>query len=204
MSDEFILGLLHCRACPRLAQHLAAQARLHPDHHNAPVPPVGPPQAPVLLVGLAPGADGANRTGMPFVGDPSARFLQQAMHAAGLSLNPDPDRVRVRITNAVKCLPPANKVQAAELNTCVDRWLRQEMNAPVTVALGRVAWRGCRRVMGLSAAALPFAMGAHLETAQGHLLVGLHPSPLNTRTGRLDLAGMTALLAQAKRLATAD
>src|SRR5688500_8015310 len=122
-----------CTLCPRLASFLAATARKFPDYHCKPVAPFGDPAPRLLIVGLAPGMHGANRTGRPFTGDYAGILLYESLHALGLSTAPtsvdrfDGLQLRgVRITNAVKCLPPENKPLPAEINTC-NQYLRAEL-----------------------------------------------------------------------------
>ena len=118
-----------CQQCPRLVAYRDAVRLIHPDYHGAPVGQWGPAKAKVLVVGLAPGLHGAHRTGRAFVGDSSGSFLFTALHARGFASDPDPAKARLRnlrITNAVKCLPPQNQVKAAELHQCA-RYLEQEL-----------------------------------------------------------------------------
>ena len=112
-----------CRACPRLAAHLATVREAHPDYHCQPVGAWGSPRARLLIVGLAPGLHGANRCGQPFTGDASGAFLFAALSRSGFASDPDPARARlrnVRITNAVKCLPPGNRPLAADRSSNRD------------------------------------------------------------------------------------
>jgi uracil-DNA glycosylase len=118
-----------CVLCPRLASFLAATARAHPEYHCKPVAPFGDRQPRLLIVGLAPGMHGANRTGRPFTGDYAGILLYESLHELGLASAPSSvDRFDglelrgVRITNAVKCLPPENKPLPAEIRTC-NRYL---------------------------------------------------------------------------------
>lgn len=172
-------ALAACVRCPRLVQHLAGRRRAHPDHHNLPVAPFGPTDADVLIVGLAPGADGANRTGRPFVGDPSGDLLQASLEQTGMVH-------LVRITNAVKCLPPDNRPTAAEARTCAAAWLEPELASVTAVlALGRLAHNAVVRALGAAQSAHPFQhLGKH-EIGRWSLVDCYHPSPRNTRTGRL-------------------
>lgn len=195
-------SLARCRRCRRLAAHLRARRRSHPDHHNAPVTGWGDPAAPLVLVGLAPGPNGANRTGLPFHGDPSATFLTDAMAAEGLFRDGAPHGVW--ITNAVRCLPPGNKPTTAEVRTCAARWLAPELRtARVVLALGRVAHDAVLRLHGRVLARHRFAHGAAHPLDGATLVDSLHPSPLNTRTGRLDAAALRRVLAQARDAAAA-
>ena len=101
----------------------------HPDWHNGPVGAVGDVDAHLLIVGLAPGRLGANRTGIPFVGDESSRWLIERLVAAGCMTH-DGKPQGIRITNAVKCLPPGNRPTGPEIRTCSERWLIKELDAP--------------------------------------------------------------------------
>jgi len=202
--------LLQCRACPRLAAGLAALRAAEPAWHNAPVPAWGDPEATVLLIGLAPGRRGANRTGRPFVGDPSGDWVQRALIELG-ALAPDGEPRGVRITNAVKCLPPKNRPTAAELATCRTRWLTRELQGgpPVLVTLGRVAHTATLDALGVPRKAAPFAHAARhvLFDPWGRTRVlrdSYHPSPLVTRTGRMSWASFRAELAAALADGAAD
>src|SRR6187399_2838172 len=122
-----------CTLCPRLAAFLAKAAHANPDHHCKPVAPFGEAEPQLLIVGLAPGMHGANRTGRPFTGDYAGILLYDSLHRLGLSTAPTSvdrsDGLRllgVRITNAVKCLPPENKPLPAEIKTC-NQYLAAEL-----------------------------------------------------------------------------
>ena len=193
-------ALSDCRRCPRLVAHLSERRARHPDHHNGPVPGWGPPDAPLVLVGLAPGPNGANRTGVPFHGDPSADFLLDAMAAAGLYEGDSPRSVF--ITNTVRCLPPANRPTGLEVRTCASTWLLAELqHARVVVALGRVAHDAVLRLHGRVLAHHPFQHGGQHALDGRSLIDSLHPSPLNTRTGRLTAGQLYAVLRQARLVA---
>lgn len=186
--------LSDCVACPRLAAHLAAWRLARPGDHARPVPTAGPADAPLGLVGLAPGPHGANRTGIPFVGDPSGATLRGSLARVGAD--------RVWVTNVVRCLPPRNRPTAGERRACAERWLRPELEAAparVLVALGAVAWTELHRLAG--ARAPGFTHGARSTVRLGGhdraVHACFHPSPLNTRTGRLDDAGLDRVLVAA-------
>lgn len=210
-------SLLDCALCPRLAAFLQ-QARLdHPDWHCRPVPPHGDPAARVLVVGLAPGFRGANRTGRPFCGDQSGHWLYRALFETGFASSPDPltaggELSGLCITNAVKCVPPENKPTTTEILACRARWLDSELaasEAAVLIALGNIA-HSSMVAMHLGAAgkgtagAFPFAHGAthrlHLGGKDRILLDSFHPSPLNTRTGRLSWEAFLGLFERARQL----
>ena len=126
---------MNCTDCPRLAGFLAGVRGSRPDYHARPVPAFGDPRARLLIVGLAPGMHGANRTGRPFTGDYAGILLYETLHAFGFGSQPvsqaADDDLRLsdcRITNAVKCLPPENKPEPAEIRTC-NHYLATELKA---------------------------------------------------------------------------
>lgn len=202
----------HCRLCPRLAEHLRALRAEHPDYHARPVPPFGDGQAGLLIVGLAPGRHGANRTGRPFTGDHAGVLLYRMLYKHGLASRPESvsadDDLRLRgcrITNAVKCLPPANRPLAAEVAAC-NRYLRRELNdmppAGVLLALGGIAHQAVLRAFDLRPKDYPFGHGRHYRLPGGlHLLDSYHLSRQNTNTGRLTPAMFEQVLRRAVRLA---
>jgi uracil-DNA glycosylase family 4 len=156
----------------------------------------GDPQAAVLVVGLAPGAGGANRTGRPFTGDFAGEWLYAALIRHGLArgqfaARPDDglELAGCRITNAVRCVPPENRPTGSEIRTC-RRFLAEELGAlpapKVVLALGRVAWESVLRARGLSPGRFPFAHEAVARLPDGTALVGTyHTSRYNVNTGRL-------------------
>ena len=161
-----------------MQQQFRQLRRDYPDHWNRPVPPVGPENAPLLIVGLAPGMHGANRTGVPFRGDVAGELLYSTLEQLGI-------RNQVRITNAVKCLPIANLPNAAEIDQC-RRFLVEELNSPrVLLALGGVAHRAILKALGLPLASWKFSHGARHELDQQWLVDSYHCSRYNTQTGRL-------------------
>ena len=142
---------IDCRQCPRLSGFLDTVQEKYPDYYCRPVPPFGDPDARLVIVGLAPGMHGANRTGRPFTGDHAGIMLYQMLHKHGFSsdvesLSAD-DSLTLsdcRITNAVKCLPPDNKPIGAEINTCNEFLageLQQVAENAVVLALGGIAHR---------------------------------------------------------------
>lgn len=184
-----------CTRCQRLAGHLAAVRSDYPGYHAAPVAPFGPPDASLLIVGLAPGMHGANATGRPFTGDHAGILLYRTLHAFDFSNQPDavaPDDglmlTGCRVTNAVKCLPPQNKPTPAEIRTC-NGYLAAEIDAVaprIILALGRIAHDAVLRAHGLALAAYPFAHGAEHDLGQGRRLFdSYHCSRYNTQTRRL-------------------
>ena len=204
-----VLG--QCRACERLTAFREENAAAHPDWHNAPVGLYGDPRAQLLVVGLAPGLRGANRTGIPFCGDDSGDWLWDALHREGYceqasARDSAPALRGAAITNAVKCGPPANKPTAAETNTCrehLERELSSLRDLRVIVALGRVAHDAVLRVFGIPPKEKPFAHGKVHRLEERPILVDcFHPSPLNTRTGRLSKAQWRRTWAKAAKLVT--
>ena len=204
--------LSECRDCPRLAKFLTAARKEHPDWVNEPVAAFGDPEARLLVVGLAPGLGGANRTGRPFTGDRSGEWLWSALQREGFA-NRDRGDSRgdglvltgAAVTNAVKCVPPGNKPTGGEIATC-RRWLAADRAAfaqvRVVVALGKVAHDAWLALAGAKRAAFPFAHGAVHRLPDAPVLVdSFHPSPLNTQTGRMSKAAWRAVWKKAARLA---
>jgi uracil-DNA glycosylase len=185
-----------CILCPRLAAHLAEVRAQCPGYHARPVPPFGVEQPRLLIVGLAPGMHGANRTGRPFTGDYAGLLLYETLHRYGFSNQPngvDPEDglqlLDCRITNAVKCLPPQNKPLPAEVQTC-NVYLEQELAAlpedAVILALGRVAHEAVLRAVKSRPGQFIFAHGARHDLPGGvRLFDSYHCSRYNTQTRRL-------------------
>ena len=200
-----------CTLCPRLAAHLAHMRELHPDYHNAPVPPFGDPAARLVVVGLAPGAHGANRSGRPFTGDFAGLLLYRTLYDAGFASAPEStsatDSLRLidcRITNAVKCLPPANKPTTPEVDEC-NRYLRAELTVvrpgSVLLALGAIAHRAVLRAFALKLNGHPFGHGRLYALPGGiRLLDSYHCSRYNTQTRRLTESMFRDVVEQAKSL----
>ena len=198
-----------CPRCPRLVALREQVRRKHPDYHAAPVPAFGPPDAPLLIVGLAPGMHGANATGRAFTGDHAGLLLYRTLHEHGFASAPESrpgDNLRLigaRITNAVKCLPPANKPVAAEVNRCGE-FLAPELAGPrVIVALGGVAHKAVLRSLGLRQSAMAFGHGQeHTLAADGGderlLIDSYHCSRYNTQTRRLTPAMFDRIFARAR------
>ena len=204
-----------CSACPRLADYLDSVRRRYPHYHAAPVPAFGPSGARLLVVGLAPGLHGANATGRPFTGDHAGILLYRTLHGLGLASRPEalgPDdgmELRdCRITNAVRCVPPANKPEGAEVQRCRDylAWdLERVPEGGVVLALGRVAHDAVLAAESLVRARHPFAHGARHGLSRGRTLVDCyHCSRYNTQTGRLTEAMFREVFAQARRLLEAS
>lgn len=197
-----------CQRCPRLAEFLQGLRATHPDYHNAPVPPFGRLDAPLLIVGLAPGMHGANATGRPFTGDFAGILLYSALHRCGLATAPESqsandglELIACRITNAVKCLPPQNKPTTAEADTC-NEFLRAEIDASgarAILALGSIAHRAVLKALGLRLSAWPFGHGARHEVRGGLSLIdSYHCSRYNTQTRRLTEAMFVEVLTAAR------
>lgn len=188
--------LPRCTACPRLTDFLAEVRQWHSGYHAAPVEPFGDPRARLLVVGLAPGMHGANRTGRPFTGDFAGILLYETLHRFGFADRPQSlsadDGLCLsdcRITNAVKCLPPANKPEPAEIKTC-NRFLAAELASSgdlrVILALGQVAHKAVLAAVGFRQTAHPFRHGARYVLPDGRVLYdSYHCSRYNTQTRRL-------------------
>ncbi len=201
----------NCRLCPRLAGFLDEVREQHPDYHCRPVAPFGSARHRLLIVGLAPGMHGANRTARPFTGDHAGILLYRTLHKQGFATRPDSfaanDGLRLRdcrITNAVKCLPPGNKPLPAEVRTC-NRYLESELAAlrpgAVVVALGSIAHTAVLRAIGQRPTSCRFVHGAEHELPKGlRLLDSYHCSRLNTNTSRLTPAMFDRVFARARHL----
>jgi len=199
-----------CRACPRLATFLDDVNERYPDYYCKPVPPFGDASARFLIVGLAPGMHGANRTGRPFTGDHAGILLYQMLHKYGFSsheesLAADDDLrlTKCRITNAVKCLPPDNKPVGAEINTC-NAYLANELSAlpesSVVLALGGIAHRAIIKAQAMRQADFKFAHAALHDLGSLQLLDSYHCSRYNTNTRRLTNDMFDAIFAHAREL----
>lgn len=199
-----------CRACPRLAEFLDDVRERFPDYYCGPVPPFGDDAARLLIVGLAPGMHGANRTGRPFTGDHAGILLYEMLHKFGFSSGPQSlsatdglALIDCRITNAVKCLPPNNKPVGAEINTC-NAFLSGELATlatdAVVLALGGIAHRAVIKATGRRQADYRFAHAAVHELGAYRLLDSYHCSRYNTNTGRLTAAMFEDVFATARAL----
>jgi len=188
-----------CALCPRLVEYRHENARAEPDWFNGAVPSFGGRDARLLIVGLAPGRTGANRTGRPFTGDWAGDLLYSTLEKFSLSsgrysTNGDDDlRLnRAMITNAVRCAPPQNKPEGEEMNRCRPFLAARIADLPglkVIIALGGIAHQNTLKALGLRASAFKFAHGARhaVEASQGPLTLidSYHCSRYNTNTGRL-------------------
>ena len=185
-----------CRRCPRLARNLDQVRAQHPNYHARPVAPFGAARPRLLVVGLAPGMHGANRTGRPFTGDFAGILLYDTLHRCGFSSRAtsihasDGLRLRgCRITNAVKCLPPANRPLPEEVRRC-NGYLAVEIAAlprgAAVLALGLIAHDAVMMALGLKRSACRFAHGARHVLPGGLVLYdSYHCSRYNTQTRRL-------------------
>ena len=202
--------IVNCRACPRLVEWREQVAREKRrayrdwDYWGQPVLGFGDHTARLLVVGLAPGAHGSNRTGRMFTGDSSGDTLYAALHRAGFANQPTSrhrkDGLKLAdafVTSVARCAPPGNRPTTDELNTCrpfLTRELALMPQVQVVVALGQIAFNGCLRLFrdcGYEVPRLKFGHGLHysLENSNNpnpvHLIVAYHPSRQNTQTGRL-------------------
>jgi uracil-DNA glycosylase family 4 len=230
MSRPSALELLQeqviaCRKCPRLIEHCRRVARQRRrafrdwDYWGRPVPSFGDPEARVLVIGLAPAAHGANRTGRMFTGDRSGDFLYKVLYDTGFASQPvsrsRDDGLRLRdlyITAALRCAPPANKPRPEEIRNCRP-WLERELellpNVRVVVALGRIAfdvYLSILRDRGLIRSRSDFRFGHdrlhRIAPGLPLLISSYHPSQQNTSTGRLTEAMLRRVFQRARRLAS--
>lgn len=188
-----------CRDCPRLAQFLDEVRAEHPDYHARPVAPFGALKPRLLIVGLAPGMHGANRSGRPFTGDFAGLLLYQTLYKFGFASAPESTHrddgltlINCRITNAVKCLPPQNKPQTDEIKRC-NHYLADELKSlpkgAVVLALGGIAHQAVLLATGAKRSLHPFGHAAQHNLDGGLTLVdSYHCSRYNTQTRRLTAA----------------
>lgn len=189
-----------CALCPRLVAFRRENQATYQGWYNAPVPSFGPVDARLLIVGLAPGLRGANRTGRPFTGDYAGGLLYPTLQRFGFargsyeaSVNDTLELIDCRITNAVRCVPPANKPVGAEINACRDFLLDELLDRTTTnkapsliLNLGGIAHGSTLRALGLRPKTYPFAHGAFYELDNGTVLASsYHCSRYNVNTGRL-------------------
>jgi uracil-DNA glycosylase family 4 len=222
--EQIERDVVKCELCPRLREYCRDVARVKrrayrdQDYWALPVPSFGDPSGRVLIIGLAPAAHGANRTGRMFTGDRSGDWLYRALHQTGFASQPTSERLGdglvltdVFITATVRCAPPDNKPLPAEIRTC-RRYLEREIDAlsgvRVVVALGRIAFdvylsvlkdRGAIR----SRAAFRFGHNVEHTTGPGHplLISSYHPSQQNTSTGKLTAKMLRDVFVRARRRA---
>jgi len=213
-----------CRACPRLVEWRESVAtskrRAYVDqpYWGRPVPGFGPARPRILIVGLAPGAHGANRTGRNFTGDRSGLWLYASLYRCGLANQPTAvsaddglELHRTRVIATVRCAPPDNKPTPAERDTCRP-WLARELellwpSVRAVVVLGAFGWAGLWAAMRAAGMAVPrpvpkFAHGAEIALPEGRVVLGCyHVSQQNTFTGKLTEAMLDAVFARAAELA---
>ena len=215
LRDEIV----ECRRCPRLVawrEQVAREKVLRyrdETYWGRPAPGFGDPDARLLIVGLAPAAHGANRTGRVFTGDASGDFLWRALHELGLADRPSSRRADdgltltgVRIAAAVRCAPPLNKPTIDERDTCAPFLFREiEIldQVRVIVALGQFGWNAVLRVLARAGESVPrprprFGHGAEVRIGERVLIGSFHPSQQNTFTGKLTAPMFTSVLAQAR------
>ena len=196
MTEALLAPGHDCALCPRLVEFRLTQRHLHGEWHNAPVPSFGSLDARLLIVGLAPGLKGANRTGRPFTGDFAGDLLYGTLTKFGFAegkydARPD-DRLALvdcRVTNAVRCVPPENKPELAEIKFCND-FLAREMTAMprlrVVLALGAIAHAAVLAALDRRKSQFKFAHGAKHDLGRGITLAdSYHCSRYNTNTGVL-------------------
>lgn len=197
-----------CRLCPRLAAYRDEVAAAHPDWFNGAVASFGDEAAELLVVGLAPGVTGANRTGRPFTGDYAGDLLYATLSKFGwangaFDARPDDGLrlTRAMVTNAVRCVPPKNRPVGAEVNTCRE-FLKARIaalpNLRMIVALGVVSHQTLVRALGARVAAHPFKHGARYDIGGLALRDSYHCSRYNTNTRRLTTEMFEAVFAAAR------
>jgi uracil-DNA glycosylase family 4 len=221
--DALNKEVVSCERCPRLVvyrQQIAREKRRAYrdwEYWGRPVPGFGDPNARVLIMGLAPGAHGSNRTGRPFTGDSSGKFMYPVLYEVGFANQPTADHRNdglelkdLYITAAARCAPPDNKPLPEELANCspfLDRELEGLKKLKVIVALGKIGFDAYlnylkRRGLMERRAAYPFAHGAKFAMPDGKiLLASYHPSNQNTQTGKLTRPMFTEIFKEAARLA---
>jgi uracil-DNA glycosylase family 4 len=203
--------VLACRRCPRLTGYLARAKVRWPDHRCRPVPAWGDARPRLVIVGLAPGLHGANRTGRMFTWDSSGQWLYGMLHDVGLASRPvsaaPGDGLKLRgvyITASARCAPPGNKPLPAELEACrpyLEAELRHLTGARVLLALGRIAHEAILRILDVKPSRMPFSHGAEHRLADGRILLdSYHPSRQNTNTGKLTRPMWRAVFRRAKQL----
>lgn len=223
--DALNARIIACERCPRLREYCARvaaekrRAYTHCDYWGRPVPSFGDSQAKVLIVGLAPGAHGSNRTGRPFTGDGSGNFLYPVLYKTGFASQPNATNrndgmrlYRMQITSVVRCAPPGNKPLPAELANCAS-YLDEEIAAlpglRVVVCLGKIAFDGIiqhllRTGQLTRRSEMQFAHGAEYALPHGRtLLASYHPSLQNTNTGKLTEEMFLKIFQRARQIADA-
>jgi uracil-DNA glycosylase family 4 len=214
--DSLNKEIVACRKCPRLVEWREEVARVkrrayqNQEYWGKPVPGFGDPKARVLVVGLAPGAHGSNRTGRQFTGDASGGFLFPALYRAGFANQPSAESRSdglllkdMYITASGRCAPPANKPSPEELNNCqpyIEREL-EIIRPKVIVCLGRIAFERVLRIYSVRTPARKFGHGAAYRLENGvWVLCSYHPSQQNTLTGKLTVKMFDDIWKKAKKL----
>ena len=214
--EELAEEVVACRACPRLVAwreevgRVKRRAFAREDYWARPLPGFGDPDPAIVIVGLAPAAHGANRTGRMFTGDRSGDFLVAALHRAGLANQPTSvdarDGLRLigcRMTAAVRCAPPANKPEPAERERCRPYLVRELALCPsarVLLALGAIGWDAILRTLEPPRPWPRFAHGAEAQVGRFTLVGCYHPSQQNVFTGRLTAPMIDAVLGRCREL----
>lgn len=199
---------IDCRLCPRLADFRDTWRRTEPGWFNGPVPSFGPVTARLLVVGLAPGLRGANRTGRPFTGDYAGDLLYETLDRHGFSTGrydarPDDGLALIdcRIVNAVRCVPPENKPTGDEIRNCrpfLARSIEAMPRLETIVALGKIAHDSVVTALGARVSAVPFRHGGKARLGPVTLFGSYHCSRYNTNTGRLTPAMFNDVFAMAR------
>jgi uracil-DNA glycosylase family 4 len=223
--DSLSGQIARCRRCPRLVawrEHVAVERRAayaDEEYWGRPVPGFGDPSARLLVLGLAPGAHGANRTGRMFTGDRSGDWLFRAMFNTGFANQPTSEHrgdglrlIDAWVTAPVRCAPPDNKPLVSERDNCRP-WLHQELdllsNIQVILCLGGFAWTNAHQVLEergieVTKPRPPFTHGAHSQTSGPLILASYHVSQQNTFTGRLTEKMLEGVFKEAARHVQAD
>jgi len=199
-----------CPLCPRLVAYRQENRSAHPDWFNGPAPSFGDPEARLLVVGLAPGRTGANRTGRPFTGDFAGKLLYGTLLKFGFARGQYLERpddglglVDCMITNAVRCAPPGNKPETSEENTC-RQFLTARLNdlprLQVIVTLGDVSRRNVLKAVGIKASAGIPGHASEFDAGPYRLINSYHCSRLNTNTGRLTTPMFEDIFARARTI----
>lgn len=194
---------VHCTACSRLAAFHEQNRQKFPDHFNGPVPPFGASQAELLIVGLAPGLHGANRSGRPFTGDYCGDLLYSTLHKFGFANKPvslavgdGMQLLNARVSNAVKCVPPENKPTPAEITIC-NQFIAQEFKVhppKAVLALGLVGHQAVLKAMAMKQSVFKFGHAAEHDLGAFRLFDSYHVSRYNTQTGRLTVSMFEGVL----------
>ncbi len=198
-----------CAICPRLADFRDNWRAREPSWYNAPVPSFGSTDARLLIVGLAPGLQGANRTGRPFTGDYAGDLLYATLTRFGFAKGHYQERpddglalIDCRITNAVRCVPPENKPTGSEVVSCRQFLGQTRVEMPklsVILALGRIAHDSSVRMLGFPPTRYAFGHGSHHRIGPLHLISSYHCSRYNANTGKLTEAMFHAVFADIRR-----